>query len=80
MIPDEFVRRLAGTPTDVPTVDRPPMRQRFNIGLVALFSQAIQITATALAMFGFFVLFGVLAIGSDIAAGWTGGAVHAWPT
>ena len=76
VVPDDFVRRLAGTPTDVPAVDRPPMRQRFNIGLVAVFSQAIQITATALAMFGFFVLFGFLAIGSDIAAGWTGGAVH----
>ena len=52
------------------------MRQRFNIGLVAVFSQAIQITATALAMFGFFVLFGFLAISADIAAGWTGTAVH----
>ena len=52
------------------------MRQRLNIGLVAVFSQAIQITATALAMFGFFVLFGFLAIGAETAAGWTGDPVH----
>jgi hypothetical protein len=53
------------------------LRQRFNIGLVALFSQAIQITATVLAMFVFFVLFGVLAISPETAAGWIGTAtVH----
>ena len=69
--------RVAGDAAEVPAVDRPPLRQRLNIGLVAVFSQAIQITATALAMFGFFVLFGFLAISADIAAGWTGGdAVH----
>ena len=76
VVPDDFVRRVAGNPADVPAVGRPPMRQRFNIGLVAVFSQAIQITATALAMFGFFVLFGFLAISADIAAGWTGTTVH----
>jgi len=47
------------------------VRQRFNVGLVALFSQAIQITAAALAMFGFFVLFGLLAIPIDTSTYWT---------
>ena len=74
--PTTFVVAVAGDADDVPAVDRPPLRQRFNIGLVAVFSQAIQITATALAMFGFFVLFGFLAISADIAAGWTGATVH----
>ena len=75
-MPDDFVDRVAGDADDVPAVDRPSLRQRLNIGLVAVFSQAIQITATAVAMFGFFVLFGFLAISADIAAGWTGGPVH----
>ncbi len=76
VVPDDFVHDVAGDASAVPDADRPPLRQRFNIGLVAVFSQAIQITATALAMFGFFVLFGFLAIGADTAAGWTGDAVH----
>ncbi len=76
IVPDDFVDRVAGDADDVPAVDRPSLRQRLNIGLVAVFSQAIQITATAVAMFGFFVLFGFLAISADIAAGWTGGPVH----
>ena len=41
------------------------MRQRVNIGLVTIFSQAIQITFVALALTGFFVLFGFLAIPED---------------
>jgi hypothetical protein len=76
IVPDDFVDRVAGDPDDVPAVDRPSLRQRLNIGLVAVFSQAFQITATAVAMFGFFVLFGFLAISADIAEGWTGGPVH----
>ena len=55
-----------------PVSDRPTGRQRFNIGLVALFSQAIQITAAALAMFGFFALFGFFAIPNETAMAWTG--------
>jgi len=54
-----------------PPPNDPARQQRFNIGLVALFSQAIQITAAALAMFGFFVLFGFLAIPVETAAAWT---------
>jgi hypothetical protein len=72
VVSDDFVRGITDDAVGVPAIDRPPMRQRLNIGLVAVFSQAIQISATALAMFGFFVLFGFLAIGPDTAAGWTG--------
>jgi hypothetical protein len=72
VVPDEFVRDVAGADDEVVPVDRPLLRQRFNIGLVALFSQAIQITATVLAIFGFFVLFGVMAISPETAAGWIG--------
>jgi hypothetical protein len=71
VVPDGYVRDVVAQAIDPPAPDRPPIRQRLNIGLVALFSQSIQITATATAMFGFFVLFGFLAIGPDTVAGWT---------
>ena len=47
------------------------MRQRVNIGLVTIFSQAIQITLVGLGLTGFFVLFGFLAIPEATAAAWT---------
>lgn len=58
-------------PDAPPAPDRPTLRQRLNIGLVALFSQAIQITAVALAMTAFFIVFGVLAIPLETIAAWT---------
>ena len=54
-----------------PVADRPTMRQRVNIGLVTIFSQAIQITFVGLALTGFFVVFGFLAIPEQTAAAWT---------
>lgn len=70
-------------PDQAPAPDRPALRQRLNIGLVALFSQAIQITAVAVTMTVFFVVFGVLAIPLDTIAGWTTldrSAVHTFAT
>lgn len=60
-----------GEVTDPPAEDRPRLRQRFNIGLVTLFSQGIQITFVALLLTGFFVVFGVLAIPGATIQGWT---------
>ncbi len=54
-----------------PVVDRPTIRQRLNIGLVTVFSQAIQITLVAVILSAFFVLFGVLAIPEDTIVAWT---------
>ncbi len=54
-----------------PPADRPTMRQRLNIGLVTIFSQAIQITFVGLALTGFFVLFGFLSIPERTAMAWT---------
>ena len=51
---------------------RSVVRQRFNIGLIVIFGQALQITLVVAALDGFFVLFGVLAIPADTVAGWTG--------
>lgn len=54
-------------------------RQRFNGALVAVFPQALQITAAAVAITVFFVGFGFVAISLDTVAAWTGttpGAVN----
>jgi hypothetical protein len=72
VVPARFVEHVVAGADDPPSDRRPPLRQRLNIGLVAVFSQGIQITATAVAMFAFFVLFGFLAVTADTAAGWTG--------
>ena len=56
-----------GDPAEIPL----SARQRVNIGLVTLFSQAILITVVAVALSAFFIVFGVLAISADTAAGWT---------
>ena len=50
------------TDDDDPHAERPTIRQRVNIGLLTIFSQAIQITLVGLGLTGFFVLFGFLAI------------------
>ena len=55
-----------------PDPERPPLRQRVNIGLLTVFSQAIQITLVGLGLAAFFVLFGFLAIPEATAAAWTG--------
>lgn len=47
------------------------VRQRLNIGLVSIFSQAMQITLVAVALAAFFVMFGFLAIPESTTAGWT---------
>ena len=54
-----------------PHADRPSIRQRVNIGLLTVFSQAIQITLVGIGLAAFFVLFGFLAIPEATAAGWT---------
>lgn len=57
----------AGPPRTTPLT----RRERFNIALVSILSQAIQITLVALAVFAFFVVFGMVAIPTDTISGWT---------
>ena len=57
----------AGTVPDLPLTTR----QKLNVGLVTVFSQALQITFVALLLTSFFVLFGFLAIPEQTAQGWT---------
>lgn len=59
-------------PADGPVVASPlSTRQRLNVGLVTLFSQALQVTLVALVLTLFFVLFGFLAIPVDTTSAWT---------
>jgi hypothetical protein len=55
----------------VPAADRPSARQRVNIGLLTVFSQAIQVTLVGAGLAAFFVVFGFLAIPEATAAAWT---------
>ncbi|MGK2955383.1 MAG: hypothetical protein ACSLFI_06920 [Solirubrobacterales bacterium] len=45
-------------------------RQRFNVGLVLFVSQSLQVLLVALAVAGFFVLFGLLTINAELIGGW----------
>lgn len=70
---------LPGTPAEClacptdgnPAEERITRRTRFNIGLVAVFSQALQITLVVVTLFLFFVLFGWLAIPLSTTSFWT---------
>jgi hypothetical protein len=59
-------------PTQGATLDPLRPRQRFNIGLIVLFGQALQITLVVVALTGFFVFFGFMAITADTITNWTG--------
>ncbi len=80
----EIRELIGGTPAanlDLPTngnPDEPPLnrRERLNIGLVSVFSQGLQITLVVAAIFGFFLLFGFLAIGEAASKTWTQTDVH----
>lgn len=76
---DEIGTYVDGTPAaaiDLPaggdTLDPLRPRQRFNIGLIVLFGQALQISLVVLALTGFFVFFGFMAIPADTVLHWTG--------
>ena len=76
---DHIAAHVVGTPaeavelpTDGATLDPLRPRQRFNIGLIVLFGQALQITLVVAALTGFFVFFGFMAITADTITNWTG--------
>lgn len=59
-------------PVSGPTLDPLRPRQRFNIGLIVLFGQTLQISLVVVALTGFFVFFGFMAIGAGTITNWTG--------
>ncbi len=48
------------------------LRQRVNVGLVLFISQALQVVVVGIAVFVFFVAFGLLAIDSSVIQAWIG--------
>lgn len=81
---DEVATLVVGTPAEglpLPSTGDPQeiplsIRQRFNIGLVSVLSQAILITIVAVLLTLFFTLFGLLAIPADTTEAWTAAEVH----
>jgi hypothetical protein len=73
---------IARLPREVESLERdagsygPPLetRRRFNVGLVLFISQSLQVLLVALAVAGFFVVFGMLTINSELIQGWINGA------
>ena len=70
---------IARLPREVSNLERavgtePPLerRQRVNVALVMFVSQALQVLVVALAVAGFFVLFGALAVGPEVRESWIG--------
>lgn len=69
---------IARLPAEVASLERsaggegPPLnhRQRFNVGLVLFVSQSLQVLLVALAVAGFFVIFGLLTINAELISGW----------
>jgi hypothetical protein len=58
---------------EAPPLDR---RELINVGLVMFVGQALQVLFVSLAIGGFFVALGVLAVDPAITKDWTGGAPH----
>ncbi len=82
---DRLVELCAGTPAaGLATSGTPsaglPRFARFNLVLVLLFNQAVQVLLLALLLFAFFVAFGLLAIPDATVESWTGAAVTDLPS
>lgn len=83
---DDVATAVEGTPAEQVTlpdagtpIDPLRRRQRFNVGLIVVFGQAVQITLVVVALTAFFVFFGFLAITEETIAAWTGSTdVHVW--
>ena len=75
---------VARLPKEVKALEReadasaPPLdrRELLNVGLVMFVSQALQVLSVSLAIGGFFVAVGVLAVDPAITESWTGTAPH----
>ena len=76
--PHEIAPLCATTPVaQIPTRDSlppPPLTRREwgNVGLVALFSQGVQIALVSVLIGGFFVLLGMLLVNEETTADWAG--------
>ena len=57
-------REVGGPPLDA--------REQVNVGLVLFVSQSLQVVTVALAVWGFFIAFGLLALSEEVIASWVG--------
>lgn len=71
-------RRVAARVEKVGAVDAEVTGlQKANLVLVLLVAQAVQVLLLALAVFAFFIVFGVVAMEPTVVSSWTGGPLHA---
>lgn len=85
---ERLVAACAGTPVesvarevaDHAGADALTRLQQANLVLVLLVAQVVQVLLLSLAVFGFFLLFGVLAINDEVVAAWTGSAPRHLPS
>jgi hypothetical protein len=75
-----LVARLPGEVEGIAATagEGPPLRRRqlFNVGLVMFVSQALQVVVVAVAVAGFFVVFGLLAVPASLVETWVGRPPH----
>ncbi|KRB76047.1 hypothetical protein ASE01_13505 [Nocardioides sp. Root190] len=74
---EEAARGLAARVDKVGSVDAEVTGlQKANLVLVLLVAQAVQVLLLALAVFAFFIVFGVVAMEPSVVSTWTGGTLH----
>ena len=74
---EEAAEAIAGRVERVGAVDAEVTGlQKVNLVLVLLVSQAVQVLLLALAVFAFFIVFGVVAMDPGVVASWTGSPLH----
>lgn len=74
---ESAARGLAGRVDRVGAVDAEVNGlQKANLVLVLLVAQALQVLLLALAVFAFFIVFGVVAMEPEVVSTWTGGTLH----
>lgn len=68
----DAARRVAAADVDLPEQAQVTGLQMVNLVLVLVIAQAVQVFLLALAVFGFFLLFGTLTIDESVIASWVG--------
>jgi hypothetical protein len=86
---DTLVGRVLGTPVEAlagstakPLAETPVLRRRQwgNVGLVVIFSQALQVVLVSAMVFAFLLFFGFLVVTEPIVEGFVGGTPHVFAT
>jgi hypothetical protein len=73
---ESAARRLVDEDIDLPEEAQVTGLQMVNLVLVLVIAQAVQVLLLAVAVFGFFMVFGAVAIDEDVIESWTADEVH----